>query len=84
MDAILPLTTGGRRWSSRSISSDELQLVPPPCCVSAWRACGAVPAALAAQPLGHVPLQEPLQQVFELGRERVGQLHVLGGAERHE
>lgn len=41
------------------------------------KACGAVPSALAAQPLGHVPLQEPLQQVFEFGRERVGQLHVL-------
>lgn len=48
------------------------------------RTCGVctVPLALAAEPLGNISLQQPLQQIFKLCSERVWQLHVLQGVKR--
>lgn len=36
-----------------------------------------IPTALAAEPLGYISLQQPLQKIFELCSERVWQLHIL-------
>lgn len=49
-------------------------------CVSVW----VVPPALAAEPLGYISLQQPLQQIFELCSERVWQLHILQDREGRE
>lgn len=41
-----------------------------------------VPLALAAEPLGNISLQQPLQQIFKLCSEGVWKLHVLQGLKR--
>lgn len=48
------------------------------------RICGVctVPLALAAEPLGNISLQQPLQEIFKLCSEGVWQLHVLQRLER--